>query len=83
MATFEDLILTNKVLGREYKRGFEEGKRLGRLEGARQFVRREIEKRFGAIPEWVEHRLNSQSMADLVALDVGLLDAESLEEVLQ
>jgi hypothetical protein len=83
MATFEDLILTNKVLRREYKRGFEEGKRLGRLEGARQFVRREIEKRSGAIPEWVEQQLNSQSVADLKALAVHLLDAQSLEALFQ
>jgi hypothetical protein len=52
-------------------------------EGARRLLRSQLEKRFGVIPEWAEHRLNSQSMADLVALDVGLLDAESLEEVLQ
>ncbi len=67
MATFHDLILSNKVLGREYKRGLDEGKLEGEIEGERRFVRRQIEHRFGAIPEWAEQRVNSLSVADLEA----------------
>ncbi len=91
MATFNDLILSNKVLGREYRRGLEEGKLEGKLEGKvegkiegkLEVLRRLLEKRFGAIPEWAEQRLNSQSVADLETLSVRLLDARSLEELLQ
>jgi predicted transposase YdaD len=103
MATFHDLILSNKVLGREYKRGLEEGELKGELkgklqgklegkiegkiegevEGERRFLRRQLEKRFGVIPEWAEQRLNSQSVADLENLGLRLLDVGSLEELLR
>jgi hypothetical protein len=82
MATFHDLILSNKVLGREYRRGLDEGKVEGKIEGKIEVLRRQIEKRFGAIPEWAEQRLNSQSVADLETLSVRLLDAKRLEELL-
>jgi len=41
-------ILTNKVLGREFRRGLQKG----RQEGELRVLRRQIEKRFGAIPAW-------------------------------
>ncbi len=87
MATLNDIIMSNKVLGREYKRGLEEGELKGELKGEREgelkLVRRLIEKRFGAIPEWADERLNNRPTEDLEELSVRLLDAETLEELLQ
>ena len=64
-------ILDNKVLGREFKRG------------ELTVLRRQIEKRFGAIPSWAEERLAGRSPADLEDLSVRVLDAQSLEDLLQ
>jgi len=41
-----------------------------------------IEKRFGAVPAWAEERLATKSAAEIVDLNVRLLDAKSLEELL-
>jgi hypothetical protein len=67
-------ILENKVLGREYKRGLQEGELT--------ILRRQIEKRFGAVPGWAEERLASQSPAELEELSVRVFEAESLEDLL-
>jgi len=71
-------ILDNKVRGREFKRGLEQGK----LEAALTSLRRLIEKRFGTLPQWVEDRLIGRSAAELVELIVRALDADSLEDLL-
>ncbi|MFN7998408.1 MAG: DUF4351 domain-containing protein [Bryobacteraceae bacterium] len=70
MPIFND-ILDNKVLGREFKRG------------ELTVLRRQIEKRFGAIPSWAEERLAGRSPADLEDLSVRVLDAQSLEDLLK
>jgi len=64
-------ILDNKVLGREFKRG------------ELTVLRRQIKKRFGAIPGWAEERLAGRSPADLEDLSVRVLDAQSLEDLLK
>ena len=68
-------ILDNKVLGREFKRGLQEGKLT--------VLRRLIEKRFGAIPSWAEERLAGRSTAELEELSVRTLDAQSIEDLLK
>jgi flagellar biosynthesis/type III secretory pathway protein FliH len=81
-----DDIRDNRVLGREYKRGFEQGYRegfeQGYREGALRILRREIEKRFGAIPSWAEAQLAARSTAELVELIDRVLDAPTLEDLL-
>ena len=72
-------IMDNKVLGREFKRGLQEGL----LEGELTILRRLIEKRFGAIPSWAQERLAGRSTAELEELGVRVLDAESFEELLK
>ncbi len=83
MDYFRELILNNEVLGPEYRRGLEEGELKGRLEGELTVLRRLLERRFGSIPQWAEERLNSQGIEDLEALSVRILDAGSLEQLLQ
>jgi hypothetical protein len=68
-------ILDHEVLGREYKRG--------ELTGELKLLRLQIEARFGAIPAWAEERLSGMSAAEIEALSVRLLGANSLEELLR
>src|SRR5207244_1221381 len=67
-------IMENKVLGREYKRGLQEGEL--------KVLRRQIEKRFGPIPSWAEERLQTRSMTEIEDLIVRVLDAQSIEDLL-
>jgi predicted transposase YdaD len=76
-------ILENQVLGREYKRGLEEGRQEGRQEGELALVRRQIEKRFGSLPEWANARLAKCSVAELEELGLRVLDCPNLEELLK
>jgi len=90
MPVFID-ILENEVLGPPYKRGLEEGelkgelkgKLQGKLEGELKILRRQIEKRFGAIPKWAEERLAAQSAAELEELSVRIFDVPSIEDLLR
>jgi hypothetical protein len=71
-------ILENKVLGREFKKGLQEG----RQEGELAILRRLIEKRFGSLPSWAEQRLTSASIEQLEQLATRVLEAANLEELL-
>jgi predicted transposase YdaD len=55
--------------------------RQGRQEGRQDVLHRQLEKRFGHLPAWVETRLKSLSGADLDDLAVRILDAHRLEEL--
>ena len=68
-------ILEHEILGREYKKG--------RQEGELAILRRQIEKRFGSVPKWVEQRLAKLSAKELEELSVRMLDAKSLENLLK
>ena len=70
-------ILENRVLGREFKRGLEQGVQQGEL----TLLRRLIEERFGPIPQWAEDRLATRSAAELEELAVRVLKAKTLEEL--
>jgi hypothetical protein len=75
-------IREHEVLGPEFKKAIEEGRVEGRVEGERTLIRRQIEKRFGALPHWAEKRLLGLSSGELEELGLRLLDARSLEELL-
>jgi len=70
-------ILENRVLGREFKRGLEEGVQQGEL----TMLRRLIEKRFGPMPQWAEERLAARSAAELEELGERVLTAKTIEEL--
>ena len=76
-------ILDNKVLGREYKRGWLEGWKEGEREGWLLVLRRQIEKRFGTIPGWAEEQVASRSTAELEELSVRVLDTVSVDDLLK
>jgi hypothetical protein len=84
-------ILDHKVLGREFKKGLQEGELKGlqegelkgELKGELRVLRRQMQKRFGALPAWAEERLTSRSTAELEELSECVLDAQSLEDLLK
>ena len=81
MPVLNDL-LDNKVLGREFKKGLEEGRQEGLHQGELTVLRRQIERRFGQIPSWADERLRNKSVAELESLSVRVLDAKTIEELL-
>jgi predicted transposase YdaD len=88
-------LMENEIIAGYYRRGLEEGREKGREEGREKgreegreegelaVLRRLIEKRFGAIPEWAQERLATRSTKELEELSERLLDAGSLKELLK
>lgn len=78
-----DWTLKFRLEGRE--EGREEGRKEGRKEGLRQgqadVLRRQMQRKFGAVPAAVEARLASASFALLESWSLNLLDAESIDDV--
>src|ERR1022692_4386352 len=60
----------------------EEARQKGLREGVLIVLRRQIEKRFGAMPNWAAEKLAGLSTADLEDLSVSVLDARKLEDLL-
>jgi predicted transposase YdaD len=80
-------IRDHELLGPMFKEARQEGRMEGRLEGRREggltILRRQIAKRFGALPGWAGEKLAGLSTADIEELCERVLDAESLEELLR
>ena len=70
-----------------FRDSFFRGKEEGRVEGARKeamgMLTRQLERRFGPLPEAAAEKLNAADLATLEAWSLRLLDAGSLEEVLE
>jgi predicted transposase YdaD len=62
-------------------RGRFEGKVEGQLDGERMILRRQISKRFGSVPEWVNERIEKLDAEQLMEVGDRLLDAKSLSEL--
>jgi hypothetical protein len=77
-----DDIMDHPVLGREFRRGREQGKEEGRQEGELAVLLRLTEKRFGLVPVALRERLANMSVSELDAVALRLLDARSVEELL-
>ena len=54
----------------------------GRLEGERRFLQRQLTRRFGELPTWVEQQLENASAETLETWADEILTASSLEELL-
>ena len=72
-------ILENEVLGPVFQKGLQEG----RQEGELTILRRQIEKRFGALPGWASEKLAALPASELEELSERVLDAKSVEELLR
>ena len=80
-----DDILDHKVIGPAIRKGLQEGRQQGLQEGLQKgalaVLRRQIERRFGALPTRMEERLASLTEPELDDFSLRLLDAKSLEEL--
>ena len=74
-------ILDHKVLGPAILKGRQQGLTEGRQEGRQDILKRQLQKRFGALPAWVEDRLAGFTAPELDEFAVRILDAASLEEL--
>ena len=63
--------------------GLKQGIQQGIQQGESTLLRRQLERRFGTLPAWAVQKLESADQATLEAWGVGLLDAESLEDLLK
>jgi hypothetical protein len=81
-----DDIMDHDVLGPERRRGIALGRAEGLAEGLakgeRRVVLRQIGKRFGPVPEWAKQRVEALSASDLEQVELRILDAPSLEDLL-
>lgn len=70
-------IMDHDVLGPIFREGKQEGLQQGEL----AILRRQLAKRFGPPPAWVEERLAKLSGDELADLSLRLLDARSVDEL--
>ena len=61
--------------------GLQEGRVEGRVEGESKLLRRQLERRFGAIPAWATEKLSNASEETLEAWGEAILTAPTLEAV--
>ena len=75
-------LMDDAVFGPKLRSARREGLEEGRREGERQIVLRQIERRFGPAPDWAAHRLDAMTVAEIENVADRLLDAPSLEDLL-
>ncbi len=63
--------------------GKEDGRIEGRVEGESRLLRRQLERRFGVLPEWALERLESATEDELEVWSDAVLTASTLEAVLR
>ena len=76
-------ILDHEVIGPAIKQGIEQGMQQGIQQGEMTVLRRQMEKRFGALPDWAEQHLSQLSTPELDDLSLRILDARTLNELLE
>ncbi len=76
-----DDIMDHDVIGPAIREGLQQGRQEGLQKGELTILRRQIGKRFGALPTAVDERLAKLSTAELEDISLRLLDAKSIEEL--
>ena len=76
-------IQENPFLREIFEEGKQEGRQEGRQEEAAVLLGRLLERRFGPLPPWAQQQLAAADLASLETWGLRLLEATSLEEVLQ
>ncbi len=72
-----------KTWTEEWKQqGLQQGRQEGRQEGEATVLRRQLARRFGPLPSWAEQRLDQAGEAELESWADRVLDAQTLEDVL-
>jgi predicted transposase YdaD len=79
----QDLVLEREARVKEQgkQEGKAEGKAEGKVEGEAALLHRQLERRFGPLPEWAVSRLRAADSTVLETWGLRLIDAGSLEEV--
>jgi len=72
-----DSMLDHNIIGPAIRQGLEQGF----LQGQLDILRRQIGKRFGTLPAWVDERLGKLSTTELEDLSLRFVDAKSLDEL--
>jgi predicted transposase YdaD len=75
-------IREHEVLGPMFREAEQKGRQEGRYEGEITILRRQLEKRFGALPGWAVEKLAALSASELEDLSERVLDGKSMEELL-
>ncbi len=65
------------------KQGLEQGLEQGVSQGEAKLLRRQLVRRFGALPAWAEERLEQAGEAELEVWADRVLECATLEEVLK
>ena len=61
--------------------GIEKGVQQGIQQGESRLLRKQLERRFGALPQWASDKLNSAAEQDLNSWGEAVLTASNLEAV--
>jgi len=73
--------LIEKGVEKGIEKGIEKGLQRGMIIGEAEFLRRQLSRRFGALPPWVDARLEAADRDALEQWGIRVLDAASLEAV--
>jgi predicted transposase YdaD len=80
-------LMENEFFRDSFLRGKQEGRVEGEQEGARRealgLLTRLLERRFGLLPEAAAQKLNTADLATLESWSLRVLDATTLEQVLE
>lgn len=63
------------------QQGLQQGRQQGRQEGESALLQKQLERRFGPLPNWVHERLGQATPEQLETWGLDLLDATGLDEV--
>ena len=85
MANMQSMLVERaKALTQQWKQeGKQEGKLEGIQEGMAALLMRQLERRFGPLPDWARERIQTGEPAALDEWALRVLDAERLEDVLR
>ena len=72
-----------KGLKQGEEKGLKRGEEKGGKQGGMTLLRLQLEKKFGPLPDWAVRKLEAADRATLESWGLRLLEAGSLEEVLQ
>jgi hypothetical protein len=76
-------IREHEVLGPMFIEAEQKGREEGLQAGELTILRRQIEKRFGALPSWAGEKLAKMPASELEDLSERVLDAKSLDDLLR
>ncbi|MBF0137840.1 MAG: DUF4351 domain-containing protein [Magnetococcales bacterium] len=68
-------------LVQEYRDGCQEGERNGEKKGRSKMLTRQLERRFGHVPDWASEKIAKANQPTLEEWCLRILDAQSLHEV--